>query len=74
MKMDHVNKLRMTTVTFATAILDGVEMHAMKILTNVLMEHTAALMAVNALMRKESFYFVADNLSVKFDFFRLYNI
>ena len=71
MKMDHVNKLRMITVTFATAILDGAEMHAMKMLTNVLMEHTAALMAVNVLMRKESFYFIVDNLSVIFDFFSI---
>lgn len=74
MKMDPVNKLRMITVTFAIAILDGVEMHAMKMLTNVLMEPTAASMAVNVLMRKESFYFIADNWSVTFVFFRLYNI
>ena len=74
MKMDPVNKQRMITVTFAIAILDGVEMHAMKMLTNVLMEATAALMAVNVLMRKESFYFIVDNLYVTFDFFRLYNI
>ena len=74
MKMDPVNKLRMITVTIAIAILDGVEMHAMKMLTNVLMEPTAALMAVNVLMRKESFYFIADNWSATFVFFRLYNI
>ena len=69
--MDPVNKLRMITVTFAIAILDGVEMHAIKMLTNVLMDPTAVLMAVNVLMRKESFYFIADNLSVTFDFFSI---
>ena len=63
MKMDPVNKLRMITVTFAIAILDGVEMHAMKMLTNVLMEHTAVLMAANVLTKKESFY---DKIGNKF--------
>ena len=55
-KMDRVNKLRMKMVTFVIAILDGVEMHAIKILTSALMEHTAVSMVVNVLMKKESFY------------------
>ena len=55
-KMDRVNKLRMKMVTFVIATLDGVEMHAIKILTSALMEHTAVLMAVNVLTKKESFY------------------
>lgn len=62
-KTDRVNQLRTTMVTFAIVIPDGVEMHAMKMLTNVLMEHTAVLMAANVLTKKESFY---DKIGNKF--------
>ena len=54
-KTDRVNQLKTIMVTFAIAIPDGVEMHAMKMLTNVLMEHTAVLMVASVLMKKESF-------------------
>ena len=55
-KTDRVNQLRTIMVTFAIAIPDGVEMHVMKMLTNVLMEHTAVLTVANVSMKKESFY------------------
>ena len=42
-----VSKLKPTMVTFVIAIPDGVAMHVMWTLTNVLMEHTIVSMADN---------------------------
>ena len=52
-KMVHVNKPKMTMGTFVIAILAGVEIYVMKILTNVPMDHTTAIMVDNASMKKE---------------------
>ena len=50
-----VSKLKTTMVTFVIAIPDGVAVHVMKTLTNVLMEHTIVLMVANVSMKKDWF-------------------